>query len=32
MLFKSVFSDHLPYVILFQCSTGWSYKTGLTVV
>ena len=28
ILINPVFSDHLSYVILFQCSFGWSLKTG----
>jgi hypothetical protein len=31
ILIKPVFSDHLCYVTLFQCSLGKSHKTGLTV-
>jgi hypothetical protein len=29
---KPVFSNHLSYVTLFQCSHGRLHKTGLTVV
>ena len=29
-MIKPVFSDHLPYVTLFQCSLRRSHKTGLT--
>ena len=31
ILVKPVFSDHLSYVTIFQCSIGGSHKTGLTV-
>jgi hypothetical protein len=31
ILIKPVFSDHLSYVTLFQCSLERSHKTGLTV-
>ena len=31
ILIKPVFSDHLSYVTLFQCSLGRSHKTRLTV-
>ena len=31
MFIKPVFSDHLSYVILFQCSIWRSHKTGLTL-
>ena len=32
MLIKPVFSDHLSYVTLFQCSFGKSHKISLTVI
>jgi hypothetical protein len=32
MLIKPVFSDHLSYVTLFQCSLGRSHRIGLTVI
>ena len=31
ILTKPVFSDHLCYVTIFQCSLGKSHKTGLNV-
>ena len=31
-LIKPLFSDHLFYVTLFQCSLGRSHKTCVTVV
>ena len=31
ILTKPVFSDHLCYVTIFQCSLGKSHKTGLSV-